>query len=167
VPGCKSSMEHLSSPYVEHQCEFVPWWSNPTSLPADCRCGTSAVTIDACKRPMDLPGTVSFGEGPQMRTITNGFPDNGQGIAIGREIFTPRSRGDGILQNQGIIFAINMDTGDRRHISGVYTDPKTGVKEVGSGDPFVGPKQVREGPDGMLYVVGGRKTTRASPSCGA
>ena len=163
VAGCRSSLEDpANSPYNEHQCEFVQFWSNPTDLIADCRCGDAAVHIDRCSRPLDQPIEVSFGEGPQMRAISGGFIDNGQGDVMGREIFLPMSWSDGVTQDSGIIFAVNMDTGNRRHISGTYVDPREGIKEVGSGDPFTEIFQVVVGDDDMLYVIGS-KTEAGSP----
>ena len=161
--GCRSSLEDpASSPYKEHQCEFVQFWSNPTNLMADCRCGDANVHIDRCSRPVDQPLEVSFGEGPQMRAVSSGIIDNGQGDVIGRELYMPMSWSDGTTQDSGMIFAINLDTGDRRHISGTHVDPREGIKEVGSGDPFTEIFQVVAGEDGMLYVIGS-KTEAGEP----
>jgi len=140
----------------ESQCTFVQWWSNPTDLKVDCRCGTSAVDVKRCKRPLDTNVSVVFGAGPQIRKTATHI-DNGQGDVIGREWFVPVSWSDGVTQDQTMIFAINLDTGNRRHVSGTFVDPKKGVVKVGSGDAFKEVYQVVAGPDGMLYTIGAKE----------
>lgn len=175
VPLCVSSLEDPQAEYAaESQCAFVQWWSNPTDLKADCRCGTSAVDVAPCKRPQDLPSSVQFGEGPRIGDASGGgFQDLGHGPVIGREWFLPVDWNNGQAQDRSVIFAVNLDTGDRRHVSGDFVSPTTGTTEVGSGDPLLEVYHLAKGPDGMLYGVGAKETLgepkiwRIDPQSGA
>jgi len=77
-----------------------------------------------------------------------------RGTVVGREWFLPVAWGSGNEQHQTMIFAIHLDTGDRRHVSGTFPDPRLGTTEVGSGDPFVQVMDLALHSDGMLYGVG-------------
>lgn len=155
---CVSSLTDASAEFAaESQCEFVQWWSNPTDLRADCRCGTSAVDVLVCKNPDSVPIDVSYGEGPQIRAVSSGFNDTGNGPVIGREWFLPVIWNSGVSQDQTMIFAVNLDTGARRHVSGTHVDPALGTMEVGSGDAFLEIYHLVAGPDGLLYGVGAKE----------
>jgi hypothetical protein len=71
VPTCVSSTTDPNSPLLtdENRCTFVQYWSNPTSLPIDCRC-PEAQFSDRCIRPGNLELGISFAEGPRMRDLT-------------------------------------------------------------------------------------------------
>jgi hypothetical protein len=152
---CVSSVTDLSSPYAtdEYQCPLVQHWSNPTRLQADCRCGQ--VSAEPCQRPYNLNISVSIGEGPRPR---NDIPGGGKGawggFLEGREMIYPITWSDSTRQNQTLIYAVNIDTGARRRVSGAYQDPQTGYTEVGAGDPFLNIYDVRKGPDGSFYAMG-------------
>ncbi len=153
---CVSSLEDPDAEYAaESQCEFIQYWHNPTSLYADCRCGTSAVDVTVCKDPESINVEFGLGEGPRFRNVSPGFNDVGQGPVIGREWFLPYEWSSGTTQNQAMVFAMNLDTGDRRHVSGTHVDPQLGTAEVDSGDPFSELYHLVEGPDGLVYGVGG------------
>jgi hypothetical protein len=154
VPTCVSSTTEPNSPLLtdENRCTFVQYWSNPTSLPIDCRC-PEAQFSDRCIRPGNLELGISFAEGPRMRDLT-GQVRAWRGTVVGREWFLPVAWGAGDEQHQTMIFAINLDIGDRRHVSGTYPDPRLGTTEVGSGDPFVQVMDLALHTDGKLYGVG-------------
>jgi hypothetical protein len=90
----------------------------------------------------------------------------------------------------GTVVAWDLDTGDRRVVSGLYPNPQLGQEAFGSGylspkpgntgtvteQPLSGANVLRFGPDGMLYVFGGgtgetsaseREIVRVDPDTGA
>ncbi len=154
---CVSSVEDPDSyAFESSQCALTQWWSNPTRLEVDCRCGTSEIKHDACKRPYSLDVSVTWGLGPRFKDI-QGTTDLRQGPLVGREWFIPMIWNTGTKQDQTMIFAVDIDTGDRRHFSGAYSDPQLGYTTVGEGPAFLEINHVVQGPDGKLYAAGGKE----------
>jgi hypothetical protein len=155
IGRCVSSVQDLNSPYAteQYQCPLVQHWSNPTRLDADCRCGQ--VSAIPCQRPYNLNISVSLGSGPRPR---NDIPGGGKGawggFLEGREMIYPITWSDSTRQNQTLIYAVNIDTGARRRVSGAYQDPQTGYTQVGAGDAFLNIYDVRKGPDNNYYAMG-------------
>ena len=156
VATCVSSIADLDSPWAatDANCDFVQYWSNPTDLPIDCRCSDAAFE-DRCERPYNLDAAVSFGAGPRMRDLAGNVHAH-NGALIGREWFVPVGWSGFNRADQTLIFAIHLDTGDRRRVSGTYVDPSEGTTTLGSGPDFVNVLDLQLGADGMLYAMGAR-----------
>ena len=151
---CVSSTQDPSAnPYAPDAgyCEFTQQWSNPTHLPVDCRCG-QPFEVSECKRPYGLDASISFGEGPRWRSIST-FELFGADLD-GREMIVAGSWESSTLDDQGVVFAVDLDTGDRRVVSGSFQDPSLGTYTEGSGPDFVNAYNVRLAADGDYYVVG-------------
>lgn len=154
APTCVSSVEDPATSLVtdETACGMVQFWSNPTHLEMDCRC-PEAHMDERCTRPYEVPANISFGDGPRMRTLA-GTVQAWRGTLVGREWYLPVKWADSQHPNQTMIFAIDLDTGDRRMVSGAWNDPQMGVSEIGTGDPFVQVMDLHLHTDGFLYGVG-------------
>ncbi|TNF32886.1 MAG: hypothetical protein EP329_09075 [Deltaproteobacteria bacterium] len=172
VPTCVSSISDLSSPWAatDANCDFVQYWSNPTDFPIDCRCPDASLE-DRCVRPYNLPAATSFGDGPRVRDLaTTVHLYNGP--IIGREWFVPAGWSTFNKPDQTIIFAIDIDTGARRRVSGAYVDPQLGTTVLGAGPELVNVLDMKLGGDGQLYAMGGRsdiappKVWRIDPATG-
>jgi len=172
VPTCVSSISDLSSPWAatDANCDFVQYWSNPTDFPIDCRCPDASLE-DPCVRPYNLPAATSFGDGPRVRDLATTVHLH-NGPIIGREWFVPAGWSTFNKQDQTIVFAIDIDTGARRHVSGAYVDPQLGTTVGGAGPELVNVLDMELGADGQLYAMGGRsdiappKVWRIDPATG-
>jgi hypothetical protein len=134
-------------------CDFTQFWSNPTSLPVDCRCA-QPFEVHECKRPFNRDAEVTFGAGPRWRA---GLPSvQMYGAALdGREMLITSTWSSSNRQNQGVVFAMDLDTGDRRIVSGSWNSPADGTFSTGDGPDFVNAYNIEIGADGDYYVVGG------------
>lgn len=122
--------------------------------------GEGASDVNACA-PVDCSDTAnsSFPEcssSPDPGVLGNGpsfygsSPEVGPGFMEGSTIFLtvkPSSSGDGAL------FSIDVTTGDRTWISGVWEDPQLGTQTRGAGPDFGTPLDVARGPDGLYVMV--------------
>ena len=153
-PVCVTSLKDEDAIGAVDPCPYAPQWHNPTSLQVDCRCPSNALNYAECRRPYNLSGAVELGSGPKMYGIS-GYEDSLQGALIGRTWYVPLNWNTGRYRDQALIFGINIDTGDRRIVSGAYNDDREGYKEVGEGDSFLEINHVVAGPDGKLYATGG------------
>ncbi len=153
-PVCVSNYVNEEDTQNSTSCNLISRWSNPTRLKVDCRCPVNRVKEPECKRPYNQQGMTDWGSGPHLYSI-NGYDDSRQGSLIGREWFIPLAWNTSRYRDQSMIFAFDLDTGDRRHVSGAYNDPREGYREVGEGPSLLEITQVVTGPDGMLYAVGG------------
>ena len=167
---CVSHTTDTNSPYLEQdECPLVQYWSNPTDFPIDCRC--AGKFEDLCQRPYNLSSGVTFGEGPRMRDLA-GTVHMYNGPVIGREWFVPVGWSTFNKKDQTMIFAIDLDTGARRHVSGSYVDPINGTTDLGAGPAFVNVLDMELGTDGMLYAMGAKsgiaspKVWKVDPSSG-
>lgn len=79
--SAQSSVKDPTSPYAARGCTLTQHLSNPTSLPADCRCTTNRAQtngIDACKRPYDLAKSgTTIGTGPSFALYNNAHLSGG------------------------------------------------------------------------------------------
>lgn len=117
----------------------------------DCTDSAQSQT-DVCVRPSN--STVYFGEGPSI----DGLPPFG-GQYFGGVIDPAGNRlligvGWGLDDGrQGMVMAIDVDTGDRTVLSGQYEDPAAGKVVTGAGPELGFVRDVALGRDGALYVL--------------
>lgn len=130
-------------------CEFTQHWSNPTSLTTDCRC-TQVASISTCKRAASLNASVAFGDGPRFRDVEQ--VDQLGAFQDGREMFIATSWSSSASPKQGALLAVNIDTGDRRVVSGSFKDPVNGSTTTGDGPAFGVVTHAIKGNDGY-YVA--------------
>lgn len=151
---CVSSTSDPQSPLLtaNNRCKFVQFWSNPTSLPIDCRC-PEARFDQRCMRPYFTSQATSFGSGPRIRTLANTIQP-WRGTVLGREWLLPVRWSTSNRPHETMIFAVNLDTGNRRYFSGAYNDPANGYTAVGQGPAFTQVMDLKVGPDNQLYAVG-------------
>lgn len=137
-----SSSSQLSSGWWGNPCTGKPELEMPTNLMIDCRCTTqkdrqqSDPRFVQCKGPQAFTGTPTrVGTGPSWvelrgdKAYTGGFFD-----AANREFIVGARFTDSTFPKAtGLVFAINVDTGNRRILSGTYPDPVEGVKRIGCG----------------------------------
>ena len=116
-----------------------------TQLPIDCR--------DASNTDPICVSSVAVGTGTPLG---DGFETGG--IVDGNRVIVPAVFGNTMYG----LHAINMETKERSVVSGVYKDPRTGEKIVGSGPVFTSLKFITKGPDGY-YAFG---TDRDHPTPG-
>ncbi len=153
VAACVSSIADPTSPEKNSQeCPLVQYWANPTSYPYDCRCASKL--NNRCKRPYNLAAEISFGEGPRMRDLASTVHTY-NGIIDGNEWIVPTGWSTFNKKSQTMIFAIDLSTGKRRHVSGTWVDPVNGTTDVGTGAAFVNVMDIKKGADGMYYAMGG------------
>ncbi len=154
---CVSSTTDPASPLVtdDNRCKFVQFWSYPTDFPMDCRC-PEAHFDQRCMRPYFTSQATTFGTGPRIRSLA-GTVHPWRGLVVGREWLLPIAWSTASRPNETMIFAVNLDTGNRRHFSGAWDDPANGYSEVGTGDKFVQIMDIKKGPasePNSLYAVG-------------
>lgn len=138
---CISSVANtqLSSSYWGNTCPLQQELGLPTSLMIDCRCTTQKGRMNAdprfqlCRGPQTFTGTsVRYGSGPSWvelrgdKAYTGGFVDQ-----AAREFIVGARFSDSGFTLTGLVFAINVDTGARRIVTGTFPDPATGVVRVG------------------------------------
>ena len=170
---CVSSVSDPQSPLLtdENRCDFVQYWALPTDLPIDCRCSEAAFD-QRCRRPYEAPQALKYGDGPTIRGLAPTYQP-WRGLVEGREWFLPVMWSTFDRPDETMIFAIDLDSGDRRYFSGAYDDNSNGYTEVGSGDRFVQIMDLKKGADGMFYAVGATsdiappKLWRIDPTSGA
>lgn len=189
---CERSIDssQASSPYYDYGCwaltEFV---TTKTKLKADCRCrvpsgadGVNFVEVSTQKYPYGkLPMCQAIdkikgrtfdpplGSGPQFTA----YGDSGQASWFGgwfdpveRDFYGLVSLSNPDYRAVGSIVAFDVDTGERRIVSGIYPDPRQGNLEFGSGyttpntipngpaeRSLAASRVMRVGPDRQLYVL--------------
>jgi hypothetical protein len=147
--ACTSSVADTSSPYYEFSCPLVQQLALKTSLEADCRClinNTPISGVEVCGRPFDR-GTSGkrFGAGPSLVGLANGHYSGG--FIEGDELIVAAYWGSSTAQ-RGLLVGIDVNTGDRRLISG---DHNGTVRGAGPG--FTYALDARKGPDNNYYVM--------------
>jgi hypothetical protein len=167
TPGsfdCVSSVSDTSSPYWSESCPLSQQLSTPTNLIADCRCSTNASLtggLSLCWRPYEVTQRApqdDFGAGvrpashPQVK-ILGGFFDNSA-----REIVAVVDWSGSQDPDAGFIMAFDVDTQDRRVISGRYIDNTGASVTKGQGPAFADVKDVLRGSTGDLFVLQGTLT---------
>lgn len=138
---CISSVSNarLMSSYWGNSCPLQQELELPTNLMLDCRCTTqkgrtnSDPRFQLCRGPQTFTGTnVRYGSGPSWvelrgdKAYTGGFIDQSA-----REFIVGARFSDSGFTLTGLIFAIHLETGVRRIISGTYPDPASGIVRVG------------------------------------
>lgn len=129
-------------------CTFTQHWSNPTRLATDCRCMQTA-DIATCKRPGNLDPSIKFGEGPSFRDVD--LSDQLGAFQDGREMIVATTW-KSTNGKKGALVAVNIDTGDRRIVSGDFKDPVNGSSTTGDGPAFALVTHAIKGSDGY-YVA--------------
>ncbi|MBT9558177.1 MAG: hypothetical protein IV100_19245, partial [Myxococcales bacterium] len=175
---CASSLLDESSPYYADQCTLTQWTENPTALLVDCRCNSAATGgIDRCINPQYLGAEVSFGTGPRLRTLPTGRYIGGGFVNVAsNELIAGIGWHDEVYTSAGLVMAVDVDTGDRRIVSGKTVDPQLGYADVGSGPDFLEVVDVEAHPtDGAWYTFnyetfakpGGIRILKLDPATGA
>lgn len=139
------------------------------------------------------PGTVdsdvwpvAYGEGPVLSDYTNGTATStwygAEFNAEDRELFSVIAWGNDEYTNTASIVAWNVDTGDRRIVSGLFPDSVDGLQTFGSGymsptsfltdaagetQPLTGVDAIRLASDGNLYASSEHEIMRVNPETGA
>ncbi|MFT5358718.1 MAG: hypothetical protein ACI9KE_005957, partial [Polyangiales bacterium] len=152
---CRSSVANMSSPYWENSCPLVQDIELQTALDADCRCfinrSPSAGIRDHCVGIGYVSAANRLGTGPDLRSQPQSHLNGG--VIVGRELFVGADWSSGTRVDQGFVFAIHLDTGNRRIVSGGYNDAASGFVETGSGPSLHKVTDVKRGVDGNLYVL--------------
>lgn len=119
----------------------------PTLLPLDCRHSRNE-TAPGCTADVTEPGMV--GDGPEFpASLDNGFVD-----AATRTVYVAASASISGTEG-GLVYAVDLDTGDRTVVSGTYEDPRTGPMTVGTGPALTGwAYDVQRHPSGDLLYWG-------------
>ena len=188
---CIRSTTNKKSPYYDYACgQFTEHVIFQTNLEVDCRCrvgGTGHRYLDPydknvdpeemiinCTRgeaQMKNKWPVKYGKGPKFDAWKK---ERGSTRWTGgifrpetREFFSVVRWSNPNYQRSGSIVAWNIDTKDRRVVSGLYPDRRRGMKEYGSGylsdatqkgkekQPLTGPGIMKWGTDGMIYLLAG------------
>jgi hypothetical protein len=125
-------------------------------------CTSRDVVDERCNVPSEIdPG--SIGEGPML---ANGGLGPLFGVVYeGGFVDSESNRLVVALPSAGVILGVDLTTGDRAVLSGVYRDPRTGPTTVGAGDPIDGVFDVRAGPDGW-YARVADTIVRVDPATG-
>ena len=187
---CIRSITNVESPYYNYGCgAYTEHVLFPTKLEVDCRCrvsGTGHKYLDPndkntdpeegiinCANPtnqMKRKWPVKYGKGPKFDAWRkNGITRWTGGIfrPETREFFSVVRWTDPSHQYSGSIVAWNIDTKNRRVVTGLYPDKRRGMKEFGSGylsdgvqkshakQPLTGPSIMKWGNDGMIYLLAG------------
>lgn len=183
--ACMTTVQNEQSPWAKYPC-FVNRDRPKTAFEMDCRCGPNyelSSPLRMCVRPQRLvmddgqdlragkygagPHVFEFGEFAELR---GGFFDKST-----REIYIAgRFRaGDDPIRGakRGFVMAISADTGDRRIVSGDYSEGDGVLKAKGAGPGFFDAWKVERGPDGKLYVfdylgTGNAQIMRVDPLSG-
>ena len=156
---CISTVADPTSPYWADSCDpFFDFTEAQTQLIADCRCGNNRQPLgsgglDVCQRPSNLPATLRIGDGPSVRELERNFLRALTGVVdpAARVMFVGGGWTNPDSSYRGWLFEVNVDTGDRRIVSGDWiTD--AGFVPYGTG-PFLDEVQnLAFGPDGDLYA---------------
>ncbi|MFT5431527.1 MAG: hypothetical protein ACI9OJ_002224 [Myxococcota bacterium] len=177
-PKCWASLTDKNALWYQKGCTISQWVENPTTFPVDCRCRMVIDTTDGSGTgipecwPMQFSAAHGhqWGTGPRITTL----PDIARrvgGVIIDlprRELIMPVHWHDGQHSTVGFVMAMNIDTGDRRIVSGQYIHPAGNVEMFGSGHisdveingvkksestfPYIA--DVRMGSDNKYYVYG-------------
>jgi hypothetical protein len=156
---CTSSVLDMASPYYQYSCPLVQQLEHKTSLEADCRCApnnTANSPVKVCGRPYDR-GTqgVRIGGGPSLVGLANAHYSGG--FIDGNELIVAAYWGAS-TQQRGMLLGINVETGDRRLISGDHNGTVRG-----SGPGFTYALDARKGANGDYYVMT-QSVTPSAPS---
>ncbi len=218
-PECARSIDssQATSPYYDYGCgNFSDHVRHKTSLEVDCRCRiygfggmgsdyADPVTGASPGRPLqhcdsvfevhDLTWPIPAGSGPKMIAFTtaNSADDRWYGGHLDettRTLYALVRWTNSLRRATATVVSFDLDTGERKIISGVYPDMRNGDIDYGSGylspnsvaqgpatQPFTGAGVMRADAAGNLYVLGVGTTgsgnsrsaeiVRVDPSTGA
>jgi len=155
APACRSSVEAPDATYYDRSCGLVHQIEHPTTLDADCRCSNNRVPsagIPECVSAQYLDPAVSFGSGPRVRPLAQPHINGGFFDAAARELVVGVDWSSSGHPDSGFVLAVNVDSGDRRIISGGY-EAGGAFSETGVGPSLHNVIDVRPGPDGKLYAL--------------
>ncbi|MFT6397468.1 MAG: hypothetical protein ACJAYU_002221 [Bradymonadia bacterium] len=133
-----SSTTVEDSEYYFDNCTTEQFENNRTDLPVDCRCNEAQ---NGGGQAVCWPPGVSYdqgnewGTGPRMADVNRLSREAGGGFVdtITREyVMTLNWSDETYIQSAGAIWGVNVDTGDRRVISGIIDTPD-GYVTVGGG----------------------------------
>ncbi|MEL6342430.1 MAG: hypothetical protein AAFV53_04815 [Myxococcota bacterium] len=166
---------------------------NNTDVSQGARPGGPVINCMTASQMLSREWPISYGDGPAFYAW---FEQSASGASWYSGVIDPASREMYAIMrwtnpdyvDSGTVVAWNVDTGDRRVVSGLHPDRRTGLTAYGSGyespppgantqpQPLSGANTLRWGPDGMLYVYGGgtgesssnqREIVRVDPNTGA
>jgi hypothetical protein len=111
-----------------------------TKLVADCRCGGNKQApgvggLYICQRPSEVPLQISFGTGPTVRKLPNASMLGGYFDAKTRKVYAGIEWQDSFYEDQGVILAIDADTGNRTIVTGQWVSDANGYETYGQADP--------------------------------
>ena len=188
---CIRSTTNVESPYYNYACgAYTEHILFQTNLEVDCRCRVTGTghkylnpkdkNVDPeegivnCANPNKQKKSkwpVKYGKGPKFDVW---YKESGITRWTGgifrpetREFFSVVRWTNPNYQKAGTIVAWNIDTKNRRVVSGLYPDKRRGMKEYGSGylsdgiqkshkkQPLTGPSIMKWGSDGMIYLLAG------------
>ena len=157
---CTSTVADASSPYWADTCD--PTFSETliqTQLIADCRCGgnkNASFGLPLCGRPSSQALRAQYGNGPRMVDIERNLPRVPTGALdeATRKLYLGIGYTHPTDSYAGAIMEIDIDTGDRRIVAGLWPDDFGGTV-YGSGiEPYIPEVQnLTFGPDGYLYAT--------------
>jgi len=167
--SCASSVLDPNARFYNQSCQLLQHLRYKTRLEGDCRCGPNQTPrdgVDFCTvlstgvsqyrgAPEDkLEGDArnTFGSGPSMIGVFNVQYSGGFIAEDEDNKLIVATLWDAAAQPKGLIMRIDLETGDREVVSGMYpTD--TGLEVVGEGPDFHHVIDVRLGPDGKYYAL--------------
>lgn len=132
-----SSTTVEDSEFYYDNCTIEQYENNRTDLPVDCRCNEAQNGgLPICWPPgVSYDQAHEWGAGPRMADVNRLSREAGGGFVNDetREyIMTLNWSDDTYIQSAGAIWGVNVDTGDRRVISGINDTPE-GYVTVGGG----------------------------------
>lgn len=157
---CTSTVADENSPYWKYSCDpGFSHFADQTNLIADCRCGANQLVagpLGLCQRPTSAyERGFAYGSGPRVTDLYANLPRVPAGVMdqatrkiyLGFGYTTP---GDSYI---GAIMEIDVDTGARRIVAGLWPD-EFGGTVYGTGiEPYLPEVQnLAIGPDGYLYA---------------
>ncbi len=194
---CTRSIEasQASEPYYDHGCfGFSELTRHKTGLAVDCRCrfgseggmGTGFADpinqvrpgnpIEACRKVTDvndITWTVPAGSGPRFgpffftNATSNARWHGGWLDAAAKKIYAVVTWTNALHRQTGTVVRVDIRTGEREIVSGIYPDPNLGEVPYGSGyespndiaqgpatQPLSAVSAMRIGPNGSLYTLG-------------
>lgn len=152
LAGCDDSQHTSESSSTSTGSDTTT--SSTTSSSSGTGGGAAALPIDCCDpahkdsatcRSAD-PGGGELGSGPQvsgfLAGVASGFVEGGKAILAVKNTGA----------SAGMVLSVDLATGNREVITGVYEDPMAGPNDQGGGDT-VNPIDVVRGPDGFYLLA--------------
>lgn len=165
-----SSTTVEDSAWYAETCTIQQFQENRTDLWVDCRCNEAAL-YGICGSPADMNNNgYRYGSGPRLASVNNVGREVGGGFLdeTNREYIVAMNWKDAqYTQSVGTIWAVDVDTGDRRVVSGTL-NTVNGYVTTGAGydsnvtvsdvvrhtAPLPYLWDVQPGPDGFWYAYG-------------